>query len=51
MKSNKQGAIFVRIDWDLADTVKELKERRGGISKFVNDAIRVEKRKTAKERK
>lgn len=48
MKSNKQGAIYVRIDWDLADTVKELKERRGGISKFVNDAIRAEKKKERK---
>ena len=44
MKSNKQGAIYVRLDWDLADFVKnELKERRGGVSKFVNDAIRAEK--------
>lgn len=47
MKSNKQGAIYVRLDWDLADFVKNvLKERRGGVSKFVNDAIRAEKEET-----
>lgn len=47
MKSNKQGAIYVRLDWDLADYVKNvLKERRGGVSRFVNDAIRSEKDKT-----
>lgn len=48
MKSNKQGAIYVRIDWDLADFVKKLKERRGGISKFINDAIRKEKAASGK---
>lgn len=47
MKSNKQGAIYVRLDWDLADFVKDvLKERRGGVSKFVNDCIRKEKEQT-----
>lgn len=47
MKSNKQGAIYVRLDWDLADFVRnELKERRGGVSKFVNDCIRSEKEKS-----
>jgi hypothetical protein len=49
MKSNKQGAIYVRLDWDLADFVRNvLKERRGGVSKFVNDAIRNEKDKHRK---
>jgi len=47
MKSNKQGAIYVRLDWDLADFVRDvLKERRGGISKYINDVIRAEKEKT-----
>jgi hypothetical protein len=47
MKSNKQGAVYVRLDWDLAEFVRDvLKERRGGVSKFVNDAIRKEKEQT-----
>jgi hypothetical protein len=50
MKSNKQGALYVRLDWDLADYVQNvLKERRGGISKFVNDAIRKEKEEAEQE--
>jgi hypothetical protein len=49
MKSNKQGALYVRLDWDLADYVQNvLKERRGGISKFVNDSIRKEKEEESK---
>jgi hypothetical protein len=49
MKSNKDGRIHVRLDSDLTDFVQAvLKERRGGISRFINDKIREEMKKAAK---
>lgn len=49
MKSNKDGRIHVRLDADLAEFVqKVLKERRGGISRFINDCIRAEREETAR---
>lgn len=47
--TKKKGFIHVRIDEDLTDYVTSvLKERPGGISRFVNDKIREEMNKTAK---
>lgn len=36
----KEGFIHVRLDSDLAEHVKNIKERPGGISRFINDKIR-----------
>lgn len=41
----KEGFIHVRLDADLADHVQVIKERPGGISRFVNDKIREDKEK------
>lgn len=47
--TRKKGFIHVRLDEDLADYVADvLKGRSGGISRFVNDKIREEMKKTAK---
>jgi len=46
--TRKKGYIHVRLDEDLADYVTAvLKERPGGISRFVNDVIRKEKEQRA----
>ena len=44
----KEGFIHVRLDADLKDHVEHLKERPGGLSRFINDRIREDKEKTAK---
>ena len=45
----KKGFVHVRLDEDLANFVASvLKGRPGGISRFVNDKIREEMKKTAK---
>lgn len=44
----KEGFIHVRLDADLKDHVEKLKERPGGLSRFINDKIREDKEKTAK---
>jgi hypothetical protein len=47
--TKKKGFVHVRLDEDLTDyVVTALKERPGGISRFVNDKIREEMKKTAK---
>lgn len=44
----KKGFIHVRLDSDLADYVANvIKERPGGISRFINDRIREEMKKAA----
>ena len=46
--TKKKGYIHVRLDEDMTDYVATvLKERPGGISRFVNDKIREERKKTA----
>lgn len=45
---HKDGRIHVRLDSDLTDFVKALKSRPGGVSRFINDALRTEMQKTAK---
>lgn len=46
--TKKKGFIHVRLDEDLTDYVADvLKGRPGGISRFVNDAIRADKEKSA----
>ena len=44
----KEGFIHVRLDADLKDHVEKLKERPGGLSRFINDRIREDKEKNAK---
>lgn len=44
----KDGFIHVRLDADLKDHVEKLKERPGGLSRFINDKIREDKEKSAK---
>ena len=44
----KEGFIHVRLDADLKDHGEKLKERPGGLSRFINDKIREDKEKTAK---
>lgn len=45
----KKGFVHVRLDEDLSEyVVSVLKGRPGGISRFVNDKIREEMKKTAK---
>lgn len=47
--TRKKGFVHVRLDEDLTDYVANvLKGRSGGISRFVNDKIREEMKKTAK---
>ena len=47
--TRKKGFVHVRLDEDLADYVTNvLKGRPGGISRYVNDKIREEMKKTAK---
>ena len=43
----KEGFIHVRLDADLKDHVDVLKERPGGLSRFINDKIREDKEKAA----
>jgi hypothetical protein len=42
----KTAIVHVRVDSDLEQFLSVLKDRPGGISRFVNDAIRSEKDKT-----
>lgn len=41
----KEGFIHVRLDADLKAHVEVLKERPGGLSRFINDKIREDKEK------
>lgn len=43
----KTAIVHVRIDADLEQFLGVLKERPGGISRFVNDSIRKEKEQKA----
>ena len=43
----KDGFIHVRLDADLKDHVEVLKERPGGLSRFINDKIREDKERSA----
>lgn len=42
----KTAIVHVRIDADLEQFLEVLKERPGGLSRFINDVIRNEKEKT-----
>ena len=44
----KVGHLNVRLDADLAEHVQVIKDRPGGISRFVCDAIRADMTKTKK---
>lgn len=44
----KDGFLHVRLDADLKEHVEAIKQRPGGISRFVNDKLREDKEKTAK---
>lgn len=41
----KTAIVHARIDADLEQFLEVLKERPGGLSRFINDAIRAEKEK------
>lgn len=41
----KTAIVHARIDADLEHFLEVLKERPGGLSRFINDAIRAEKEK------
>lgn len=41
----KTSIVHARIDADLEQFLEILKERPGGVSRFINDAIRSEKEK------
>lgn len=41
----KTAIVHARIDADLEQFLEVLKERPGGISRFINDVIRAEKEK------
>jgi hypothetical protein len=45
---HKDGRLHVRLDADLKDFVEVLKDRPGGLSRFINDAIRAEMQKSQK---
>lgn len=42
----KTAIVHVRIDADLEQFIAILKERPGGLSRFINDVIRKEKEQT-----
>ena len=42
----KTAIVHVRIDADLEQFLEVLKDRPGGISRYINDVIRAEKEKT-----
>jgi len=42
----KTAIVHVRIDADLEQFLEVLKERPGGLSRFINDVIRKEKEQT-----
>lgn len=42
----KTAIVHVRVDADLEQFLEVLKERPGGLSRFVNDVIRKEKEQT-----
>ncbi len=44
----KEGFVHVRLDSDLVEHVQVIKERPGGVSRFVNDKIREDKNKQEK---
>lgn len=44
----KTAVVNARIDADLEQFLAVLKDRPGGISRFVNDAIRTEKERSSK---
>ncbi len=44
----KTAIVHVRIDADLEQFLEVLKERPGGISRYINDVIREEKEKVRK---
>lgn len=46
----KEGFVHVRLDSDLVEHVQVIKERPGGVSRFVNDKIREDKNKQEKDR-
>lgn len=46
----KEGFIHVRLDADLREHVEVIKERPGGMSRFVNDAIRNDRDKLSKKK-
>lgn len=43
----KTAIVHVRVDADLEQFLEVLKERPGGISRFINDVIRKEKETSA----
>lgn len=44
----KTAIVHARIDADLEQFLEILKERPGGLSRFVNDVIRAEKERSSK---
>ena len=44
----KDGFLHVRLDSDLKEHVAKIKERPGGISRFINDVLRADREKMEK---